>query len=59
MHVDCPYCDGRVRQARNWDGPNYCPKCQKLFYMPEVPKMPPWILGILIITVANWQIMVF
>ena len=59
MHVDCPYCGGRVRQARNRDGPNFCPECQKLFYMPEDPKMPPWILGVLVITVANWQIIVF
>jgi hypothetical protein len=58
MHVHCPYCDGRVMQYKNPDGPNFCPVCQKLFYVPEEPKMPPWILGVLVILVANWQIIV-
>ena len=58
MHVDCPFCDGHLRQARNRDGPNFCPKCQKLFYVPQDPKTPPWILGVLVILVANWQIIV-
>ena len=56
MRVHCPYCDERVVQARNLDGPNFCPKCQKLFYAPEEPKLPPWILGIVVILMANWQI---
>ena len=56
MRVDCPYCKGHVIQAKNVDGPNFCPECQKLFYVPEEPKLPPWILGVLVILVANWQI---
>jgi hypothetical protein len=59
MHARCPYCNGRVQQPRNWDGPNFCPVCQKLFYVPEEPKMPPWILGVLAILMADWQIMTF
>jgi hypothetical protein len=57
MCVRCPYCKGRVIQPKNWDGPNFCPACQKLFYAPEDPKVPPWILGVLVILVANWQIL--
>ena len=57
MRVYCPYCNGLVAQAKNWDGPNFCPVCRKLFYVPEDPKMPPWILGVLVVLVGNWQIM--
>ena len=56
MRTNCPYCNQRVAQARNWDGPNFCPQCLKLFYVPAEPKTPPWILGVLVILVANWQI---
>jgi hypothetical protein len=45
-------------QAKNKDGPNFCPECGKLFYVPDDPKMPPWILGVLVVLVANWQIIV-
>ena len=55
MHVQCPYCHGRVRQAKNRDGPNFCPDCLELFYLPEERKMPPWVLGVLTVLVANWQ----
>jgi hypothetical protein len=56
MSVNCPNCSRHIVQARNWDGPNFCPRCLRLFYLPEEPKMPPWILGVLVILVANWQI---
>ena len=57
MRVQCPYCQKRVIQAKNRDGPNFCPECRELFYLPEDRQMPPWILGVLTILVANWQIM--
>ena len=57
MRVHCPCCNERVVQAKNLDGPNFCPACRKLFYAPEEPKMPPWIMGILVILAANWQLM--
>ncbi len=43
-------------QTKNREGPNFCPHCQVLFRVPEPPKMPPWILGVLTVLVANWQI---
>jgi hypothetical protein len=58
MRVHCPSCDERVVQAKNLDGPNFCPKCRRLFYVPEEPMMPSWILGVLVILVANWQMMI-
>ena len=57
MRVLCPNCDQRVVQAKNRDGPNFCPECQRLFYAPAEPKTPPWILGVLVILTANWQMM--
>jgi hypothetical protein len=56
MRVKCPNCNQAVVQAKNWEGPNFCSNCQTLFYLPEEPKLPPWILGVLVILVANWQI---
>ena len=57
MHAHCPYCQGQVVQTRNHDGPNFCPECRKLFYVPEEPHVPSWILGVLVVLVANWQVL--
>ncbi len=57
MHVQCPHCRMLVEQSKNRDGPNFCENCFCLFYVPEERKMPPWILGVLVILVANLQIM--
>jgi hypothetical protein len=56
MRVPCPYCAKDVSQTANRDGPNFCPACHRLFYLPEERKMPPWILGVLTILATNWQI---
>jgi hypothetical protein len=56
MRVECPYCNERAVQTKNLDGPNFCPTCRRLFYVPEEPRMPPWILGVLTILTANWQL---
>jgi len=45
-----------VVQAKNRDGPNFCDKCSHLFYAPDERKTPTWILGVLVILVANLQI---
>lgn len=58
MIAHCPYCHGHVVQPKNSDGPNFCPACEKLFYVPDGPQVPPWILGVLVFLMANWQIMV-
>ena len=56
MHVECPKCKALVVQAKNRDGPNFCPNCFQLFFLPEEQKMPSWILGVLVILVANLQV---
>ena len=56
MNVQCPQCGRMVAQAKNRDGPNFCENCFCLFYAPEERKMPSWILGILVVLVANLQI---
>ena len=56
MCIPCPQCKCLVVQAKNRDGPNFCPNCCRLFYLPEEQKLPPWILGVLVILMANLQI---
>ena len=57
MRYPCPHCRRPVRQVRNTSGPNFCPRCCKLFYMPEPEKVPPWILGVVVVLLGNWQVM--
>jgi hypothetical protein len=45
-----------VVQDKNQSGINFCPHCQELFEGIE-EKVPPWILGVLAVLTANWQIM--
>ncbi len=54
--MNCPNCQCRVPQAKNKDGPNFCPVCLKLFYVEQVRRMPPWILGVVVFLVAHLQI---
>jgi hypothetical protein len=56
MRAQCPECHTMVVQSKNHDGPNFCPNCANLFYAPEDAAMPPWILGVLVVLVANLQI---
>jgi hypothetical protein len=56
MNVRCPECGMLVKQTKNRDGPNFCENCFCLFYAPDERRMPPWILGVLIILAANMQI---
>lgn len=56
MRCRCPHCSKRVRQARNASGPNFCPKCYKLFYPPPEEKVPPWTLGVVVVLMAHLQI---
>ena len=56
MRVYCPYCTGHVAQAKNVDGPNFCPQCRKLFYVPEEIQVPSWVFGVLVVLVGNWQL---
>jgi hypothetical protein len=57
MRVHCPHCNAELLQTKNPDGPNFCYTCQRLFYVPAERKLPPWILGALVVLVQNWQIM--
>jgi hypothetical protein len=57
MRVECPQCKAMVVQTKNRDGPNFCDNCSHLFYVSDDRKTPSWILGVLVILVANLQIM--
>ena len=47
----CTHCSGLVVQDSNENGINFCPHCQELFEG-VAEKMPPWILGVLVVLMA-------
>jgi hypothetical protein len=57
MRTNCPQCQAVVVQKKNRDGPNFCPNCRRLFYACNDRTVPTWILGILVILLANLQMM--
>jgi hypothetical protein len=57
MRCRCPYCCHRFWQARNLEGAQFCRQCHRLFVAPPEAKVPPWILGVVVILMGNWQIM--
>jgi hypothetical protein len=57
MRCICPYCSQMVIQLKNLDGPNFCQYCGKLFFAPKPENVPPWVLGVVVVLMANWQIM--
>jgi len=57
MRFPCPHCNQYLVQNKNREGPNFCPHCGKLFYLPEEQKVPSWIYGVLVFLPANSQLM--
>ena len=57
MRCDCPHCSYVVRQDRNVEGLNYCPNCKRLFLVPPAEGVAPWILGVVAVLMAHWQLM--
>ena len=57
MRCRCSSCGALVVQARNSNGPQFCPKCRALFEVPEEKHVPPWILGIVTVLMGNLQIL--
>ena len=55
MRTICSHCQALVVQAKNRDGPNFCPKCCCLFEVPEGQKVSSWIYGVLVFLVVNLQ----
>jgi hypothetical protein len=51
MRCQCPHCSQRVEQDENLTGPYFCSSCRKLFFF-SIPKMPPWILGVVVVLVG-------
>jgi ribosomal protein L37AE/L43A len=56
MRCLCPHCSQLVVQDKSENGINFCPYCQELFAGVEI-KLSPWILGVLVVLMATWQIM--
>jgi hypothetical protein len=57
MRCTCPICAEVLVQNRNVDGLNYCMHCQNLFLVPPPRTVPTWILGVLTVMMANWQML--
>ncbi len=57
MRCLCPHCRRHFWQARNTEGALFCRQCHRLFVAPPEAKVPPWVLGVVVILMANWQIM--
>jgi hypothetical protein len=53
----CPYCSQRFVQDENPDGPNFCPTCRRLFLVQRPRQVPGWVLGVIVILMANWLIL--
>ncbi len=55
MCCKCPYCGEVLMQDRNAEGLNFCTNCRNLFLVPPQETVQPWILGVLVILTAIWQ----
>ena len=55
MRCLCPHCFEVVAEDKSGSGINFCPYCQTLFKAIK-KEMPPWILGVLVVVMANWQL---
>jgi len=55
MRMPCPFCQFPVVQTKNRDGPNFCTRCNRLFYVPDEPGVPRWVFGVLVILLCNLQ----
>jgi hypothetical protein len=57
MRCRCPFCSHRFWQARNLESAQFCRKCHRLFMAPPEARVPPWVLGVVVVLMANCQIM--
>jgi hypothetical protein len=56
MRCLCPRCRQLVKKGDGVEGLQYCRTCRRLFIVPRQPSVPPWILGILLVLAAHWQL---
>jgi hypothetical protein len=57
MRCHCPRCCQLVKNDDKVEGLQYCRTCRRLFLVPAQPSVPPWILGVLVVLTAYWQMM--
>lgn len=57
MHYQCPACLHFLIQDSNPEGLNYCPACHRLFFVPPRTMVASWVWGVLVVLVANLQIL--
>ena len=57
MKCTCTHCSQLVDQDVNLDGHNYCFHCGNLFLVPIERNVPTWMWGVVVVLIANWQIL--
>jgi DNA-directed RNA polymerase subunit RPC12/RpoP len=57
MKCTCTQCGQLVSQDINPEGQNYCSYCGSLFLAPLERKVPTWMWGVVVVLMANWQIL--
>jgi DNA-directed RNA polymerase subunit RPC12/RpoP len=57
MNYACTHCGELVSQDRTLEGPNYCIRCGKTFMVAAASEVPTWIWGVVVLLMANWQIL--
>ena len=57
MECTCTNCGELVSDDQNLDGRNYCINCGKFVEVPSKPKVPTWMWGVVVVLLANWQIL--
>ncbi len=57
MECTCTHCGELVTQDRNTEGPNYCVHCGSTFMARARSEVPTWVWGVVVILMANWQIL--
>jgi hypothetical protein len=57
MRCLCPHCFALVVRAGRPGDLNYCPNCRRMFLCPAARKVPPWILGVLVVLATNSWLM--
>jgi hypothetical protein len=56
MRCHCPRCFQLVDKCAQPGGLQYCSNCRTLFLAAPPYLVPPWVLGVLTVVVAAWQI---
>jgi hypothetical protein len=58
MRYNCPFCSWEIVSPDDTGSVGFCSNCRSLFRAPLPQQVPPWILGVLVVLVGNWQVLI-